>query len=58
MKDFADLKNFPYYILSCLFANLISLVITDVRTNCISIIAIIIYIFLIEILRDKGKFKT
>ena len=58
MKDFADLKNFPYYILSCLFANMISLVITDVKTNLIGIIAITIYIFLIELLKDKGKFMT
>lgn len=58
MKDFVDLKNFPFYILSCLFANLISLAITDIKTNAICIIAIMIYIFLIEILSGKGGSKS
>lgn len=57
MKGFADLKNFPFYILSCLFANLINLIFPDLKSNITAIVVFTLYIMLIEWFKERDKFK-
>lgn len=58
MKGFVDIKNFPMFLLSCLFGDLVTKLFADIHSDMLAILVLGTYIVIIMFLENIGIFES